>query len=353
MSSAATILLDWFDKNRRQFPWRALPGETIDPYKIWLSEIMLQQTTTTTVKGYFDKFINRWPTFEDLAAVELDEVLQIWQGLGYYARARNLHKCAKLIVAEFNGKLPVKELALVKLPGIGSYTAAAIAAIAFDQFATPVDGNVERVMARLHRVSKPLSGAKKDLKAKAAEFTPSERSGDYAQAVMDLGATICTPKKPACALCPWSEICQAHLVGDMDMFPIRTPKKRKPTRYASVFWLLDERGKVFIRRREEKGLLGGMMEFPSSDWVVGEWQEQEALNHAPVAVDWQILAGTIKHTFTHFHLELRVLKGLQEDGAMVKGVWCEIEKLENYALPTVMKKVCAHVIRESQGSAYT
>jgi A/G-specific adenine glycosylase len=163
---------------------------------------------------------------------------------------------------------------------------------------------------------------------------------------MDLGATICTPKKPACALCPWSEICQAYLVGDMEMFPIRTPKKPKPTRYASVFWLLDGRGKVFIRRREEKGLLGGMMEFPSSDWVVGQWQKKEALDYAPAVIDWQILDGKIRHTFTHFHLELRVLKGVQKDGAALDGIWCEIDQLGNYALPTVMKKVSAHATRE-------
>ena len=342
----AQKLLDWFDQHRRSFAWRALPGEIIDPYKVWLSEIMLQQTTTDTVRGYFGKFISRWPTIEDLAAAELDEVLQIWQGLGYYARARNLHKCAKLIVADYDGKFPEKEASLVKLPGIGSYTAAAITAIAFDQVATPVDGNVERVMARLHRITKPLSSVKNDLKMRAAEFTPSKRCGDYAQAVMDLGATICTPKKPACAVCPWSEICQAYIVGDMEMFPIRTPKKPKPTRYASVFWLLDGRGKVFIRRREEKGLLGGMMEFPSSDWVVGQWQKKEALDYAPAVIDWQILDGKIRHTFTHFHLELRVLKGVQKDGAALDGIWCEIDQLGNYALPTVMKKVSAHAIRE-------
>ena len=184
------ILLDWFDHHQREFPWRAIPGQIMDPYRVWLSEIMLQQTTTITVRGYFEDFVSRWPSIEDLSAAELDAVLHAWQGLGYYARARNLHKCAKLITKEYGGKFPETEADLIKLPGIGPYTAAAVSAIAFGHITTPVDGNVERVMARLHRVSKPLPSAKDYLKEKAAEFTPSERSGDYAQAVMDLGATV-------------------------------------------------------------------------------------------------------------------------------------------------------------------
>ena len=349
VQAPSQILLDWFDHHQRQFPWRAIPGEIMDPYWVWLSEIMLQQTTTITVRGYFEDFVSRWPSIEDLAAAELDAVLHAWQGLGYYARARNLHKCAKLITKEYGGKFPETEEALIKLPGIGPYTAAAIAAIAFGHIATPVDGNVERVTARLHRISKPLPGAKKYLKEKAAELTPSERSGDYAQAVMDLGATICTPRKPNCPLCPWSYICKAYLAGDAEKFPKRVPKKRKPTRYASVYWLLNGRGNVLLRRREEKGLLGGMMEFPSTDWLEEKIPTKETFNFAPAAADWQMLSGKVRHTFTHFHLELKVLKGIAEEEMVTDGVWCEIDKLDNYALPTLMKKVCAHAAAQSPG----
>ena len=349
VKAPSQILLDWFDHHQRQFPWRAIPGQIMDPYRVWLSEIMLQQTTTITVRGYFEDFVSRWPSIEELAAAELDAVLHAWQGLGYYARARNLHKCAKLITKEYGGKFPETEEALIKLPGIGPYTAAAIAAIAFGHIATPVDGNVERVTARLHRISKPLPGAKDYLKEKAAEFTPSERSGDYAQAVMDLGATICTPRKPNCPLCPWSYICKAYLTGDAENFPKRVPKKRKPTRYATVFWLLDGRGNVLLRRREEKGLLGGMMEFPSTDWLEEKIPTKETFNFAPAAADWQMLSGKVRHTFTHFHLELKVLKGIAEEEMVTDGVWCEIDKLDNYALPTVMKKVCAHAAAQSPG----
>ena len=349
VQTPSQILLDWFDHHQRQFPWRAIPGEIMDPYRVWLSEIMLQQTTTITVRGYFEDFVRRWPSIEDLAAAELDAVLHAWQGLGYYARARNLHKCAKLITKEYGGKFPETEEALIKLPGIGPYTAAAIAAIAFGHIATPVDGNVERVTARLHRISNPLPGAKKTLKEKAAELTPSERSGDYAQAVMDLGATVCTPRKPNCPLCPWSYICKAYLAGDAENFPKRVPKKRKPTRYASVYWLLDGRGNVLLRRREEKGLLGGMMEFPSTDWLEEKIPTKETFNFAPTAADWQMLSGKVRHTFTHFHLELKVLKGIAEEEMVTDGVWCEIDKLDNYALPTLMKKVCVHAAAQSPG----
>ena len=343
ITSPARTLLDWYDLNQRQFPWRASPGETADVYRVWLSEIMLQQTTTSTVRGYFRAFIRRWPKIEDLAAVDLDEVLHAWQGLGYYARARNLHKCAKLIVTEYGGKFPETEVSLVKLPGIGSYTAAAIASIAFDQVATPVDGNVERVTARLHRISAPLPGAKGVLKKKAAEFTPSKRCGDYAQAVMDLGATICTPKKPTCKLCPWSDICKAYSSGDMEKYPVRSPKKPKPLRYGTVYFLQNKNGHVLIRRREERGLLGGMMEFPSTDWLEERWKIDDSIKSAPVAADWQILSGTVRHSFTHFQLELRILKGVIGDIKNIDGVWCELENLDSYALPTVMKKVRARV----------
>ena len=345
--SPSKILLDWFDRNQRHLPWRARAGEPISPYQVWLSEVMLQQTTVATVKGYFEDFVKRWPTVNDLAGAELDAVLHAWQGLGYYARARNLHKCAKMVVTNFGGKFPETEEGLLMLPGIGPYTAAAIAAIAFEQVATPVDGNVERVMARVHRISKPLPRVKDQLRTKASEFTPVERCGDYAQAVMDLGATICTPRNPTCALCPWSQICAAYCAGDAENFPKRVLKKRKPTRYGVVFWLVDRRGRVLLRRRQEKGLLGGMMEFPSTDWVEGSWTGEDAIKGAPTQIDWQILSGTVRHTFTHFHLELTVFRGIADDEMAPEGVWSEIDQLGDYALPTVMKKISAYATSRS------
>ena len=344
LSDLPAILLDWYDRHQRVLPWRARPGEQADPYHVWLSEIMLQQTTVATVKGYFEEFLERWPSVTDLAAAELDDVLHAWQGLGYYARARNLHKCAKVVAEEFGGNFPAEEEGLLALPGIGPYTAAAIAAIAFGRTTTPVDGNIERVMSRMYRLSTPLPEVQPEIKEKAEALTPAARCGDYAQAVMDLGATICTPKKPACSLCPWQEGCQAFAAGDPEIYPKRAPKKRKPTRYGVAFWLEDQRGRVFLRRREERGLLGGMMEFPSTDWVEDSWRGNDAMKAAPAQTDWQILSGTVRHTFTHFHLELTVFRGQAEDEMAPEGVWSEIEKFGEHALPTVMKKVASHVL---------
>ena len=343
-SELPAILLAWYDRHQRTLPWRARPGEVSDPYHVWLSEIMLQQTTVATVKGYYEEFLTRWPMVEDLAAAELDDVLHAWQGLGYYARARNLYKCAKVVAEEFAGRFPDEEEVLLSLPGIGPYTAAAIAAIAFGRNTTPVDGNIERVVSRLYRLSTPLPDAKPAIKERAAALTPAARCGDYAQAVMDLGATICTPKKPACSLCPWNGSCQAFEAGDAEAFPKRAPKKRKPTRYGVAFWLEDQRGRVFLQRREERGLLGGMMEFPSTEWVEDSWRGDDAMKAAPAQTDWQILSGMVRHTFTHFHLELTVFWGQAEDEMAPEGVWSEIGRFGEHALPTVMKKVAAHVL---------
>lgn len=347
ISDLSAILLEWYDRHQRVLPWRARAGAKSDPYRVWLSEIMLQQTTVATVKGYYEDFLDRWPKVIDLAAAELDDVLHAWQGLGYYARARNLHKCAQMVAGEFNGQFPSEEEGLLALPGIGPYTAAAIAAIAFDRPATPVDGNVERVLSRMYRISEPLPAAKRAIKARAEAVTPLFRCGDYAQAVMDLGATICTPRNPACSLCPWRKHCAAARVGDADMFPKKAPKKRKPTRVGVAFWLEDRCGRILLRRREERGLLGGMMEFPSTDWVEGTWQDDEALAAAPVKTDWQIVSGTVRHTFTHFHLELRVFRGRSQHEREPQGVWCEVEKFGDRALPSVMKKVALHVLENT------
>ena len=339
------LLLDWYDRNQRVLPWRARFGEIMEPYCVWLSEIMLQQTTVATVKGYYEEFLERWPKVYDLASAELDDVLHAWQGLGYYARARNLHKCAGMVVGQLGGQFPSEEKALLALPGIGPYTAAAIAAIAFDRIATPVDGNIERVISRLYRVSVPLPKAKLAIKRRAEELTPSFRCGDYVQALMDLGATICRPKNPACSVCPWQRACLAFKVGDPEKFPKRLPKSKRPIRYGVVFWLEDERGRVLLRRREERGLLGGLMEIPSTEWVEKAWQDEEAIDVAPARIDWRPLSGMVRHTFTHFHLELVVFKGLSDEEPVPEGVWCEFERLDEHALPTVMKKVVQHVSR--------
>jgi len=339
-----TQLLDWYDQHRRVLPWRALPGEEADPYRVWLSEIMLQQTTVATVKNRFETFMRRWPTVSDLAAASLDDVLTEWAGLGYYARARNLHKCAIAISNELGGRFPNSTEALKDLPGIGDYTSAAITAIAFDQRATVVDGNVERVIARLHRIQEPLPRSKKNIKTFAAAMTPARRAGDYAQAVMDLGATICTPRKPMCGNCPWSNACEARSVGDQELYPVKAPKKKRPTRRASIYWIerqADEGAEVWMRRRPEKGLLGGMMEFPSSKWL-------EATPEGPSGDGWQPLNGQIIHVFTHFRLELDVFQRTDGVTAGLDGKWVAVRRLGDIALPTLMKKVSDLVLQDRQ-----
>ncbi|MEQ9557094.1 MAG: A/G-specific adenine glycosylase [Rhodospirillales bacterium] len=332
-------LLGWYDRHRRVLPWRAPPGRRADPYHVWLSEIMLQQTTVATVKSYFDHFVARWPRVEDLASADLDEVLHAWQGLGYYARARNLHKCAQTVARDHGGRFPDTEAGLLSLPGIGPYTAAAIAAIAFDVPASPVDGNIERVMARLRRITQPLPGAKTAIQGAARELTPNKRPGDFAQAMMDLGATVCTPRAPKCDLCPWHDVCAARAAGDMADLPARAPRKAKPTRHGVVFWIRDAKGRVLLRRRPEKGLLGGMMEVPSTDWRDDPWDLGDALSQPPVpARAWEV-AGEVRHTFTHFHLRLCVVTCTREGDAVGAGVWAKPSEFADFALPTVMKKV--------------
>ncbi|MFN3232432.1 MAG: A/G-specific adenine glycosylase [Alphaproteobacteria bacterium] len=333
-------LLRWYDSHRRVLPWRALAGESADPYRVWLSEIMLQQTTVATVKGYYERFLARWPTVEALAEAPLDDVLTEWAGLGYYARARNLHKCAQTVVADHEGAFPGTAEALEKLPGIGRYTSAAVAAIAFDQPATVVDGNVERVISRLFAIETPLPDSKPEIHENAARLTPGSRPGDYAQAMMDLGATICTSKSPKCLLCPLVDGCVAKAAGLESELPRKKPKKARPTRYGTAFWLEREGGKgreVLLRRRPEKGLLGGMMEVPSSPWV--ENDAANGLGHAPAPVIWEAVDGQVVHVFTHFRLELDVVRGEAGDDLDVDGKWVSIDALGGEALPTVMKKV--------------
>ena len=349
--SLAAAMLDWYDRNRRSLPWRAEPGKATDPYGIWLSEIMLQQTTVATVGPYWQAFRQRWPRVEDLAAASLDEVLHLWQGLGYYARARNLHACAKAVAALPGARFPETEAGLRGLPGIGAYTAAAVAAIAFDEPATVLDGNIERVMARLFKVETPLPEAKPALRALAETLTPHRRPGDYAQAVMDLGATICTPRKPRCLLCPWRQACIAYRDGDPEGLPMKRAKPERPIRRGVGFWLVRPDGSVLLRRRAESGLLGGMMEIPSTPWRETPWDETEAAALAPVKPrSWRALPGLVGHTFTHFHLEMAVLVGRVDAVATgTLGVWLKPDRFGEQALPTVMKKVAKHAIAGLRG----
>lgn len=340
-------LLAWYDRHRRRLPWRAYPGERPDPYRVWLSEIMLQQTTVAAVGPYFRRFVERWPTVQDLAAAELDAVLHVWQGLGYYARARNLHKCARVVATQHGGRFPDTEEALRGLPGVGRYTAAAIAAIAFGRRAVVMDGNVERVMARLFRVAEHLPAAKPRLYDLAGGLTPEDRAGDYAQAVMDLGATVCTPRSPKCMLCPWTVDCAGRDIAES--LPRKSEKPAKPLRRGVAFWLVRPDGAILLRRRPERGLLGGMMEIPSTDWRDGPAPIPDAaVAAAPLAADrWEEAPGLVRHGFTHFDLELTVLAGqVTADVAVPEGcLWCLLDALGDHALPTVMKKVVRHALR--------
>jgi A/G-specific adenine glycosylase len=341
-SPDAAALLRWYDRHRRELPWRAPPGRAADPYRVWLSEIMLQQTTVATVAPYFDRFVTRFPDVFALAAASLDEVLQLWQGLGYYARARNLHACARAIVAHHGGVFPDNAAALRTLPGIGGYTAAAIAAIAFDRPEAAVDGNAERVVARLFALAQPLPQAKPRLQALARSLVPAARAGDFAQALMDLGATVCLPRRPACALCPWRQCCAAAAAGTAAAIPISAPKPERPQRWGVAFWLVRPDGCVLLRRRPEAGLLGGMIEIPSTPWREEPWTIEEALAAAPRGARWSLLPGSVRHGFTHFRLELVILAG--EATQPVAGIWSAPDRLGEHALPTLMKKLVRHAL---------
>lgn len=326
-------LLVWYDRHARVMPWRVAPqdrknGIRPDPYQVWLSEVMLQQTTVAAVKDYFLRFTARWPTVTALAAASDADVMGEWAGLGYYARARNLLKCARAVVADHGGSFPTTRAGLLTLPGIGPYTASAIASIAHDEAATVVDGNVERVMSRMFRVETPLPAAKPALTRLAEGLTPTARPGDHAQAVMDLGATICTPRNPACGICPWSHACLARLAAVQADLPRKTPKAAKPTRRGTV-WLGHRKGAFLLERRADTGLLGGMLGFPGDGW-------DGAGGPAPAEADWQAI-GEVRHTFTHFHLILRVEVALL-DGLVARGDWVARDTFRAADLPTVMRK---------------
>jgi A/G-specific adenine glycosylase len=345
----ADRVLAWYDRHRRSLPWRAPADARADAYRVWLSEIMLQQTTVATVGGYFDAFMKRWPTVRDLAAAPLDDVLHAWQGLGYYARARNLHACARTVVERHGGMFPASLEALRALPGVGDYTAAAVAAIAFDLPASAVDGNVERVVARLHAVQAPLPDAKPEIRALAAHLAPAQRPGDYAQAMMDLGATICTPRAPRCVLCPVIDLCAGRRQGIAADLPRRRPRRQRPVRHGIAFLLVRGDGAVLLRRRPATGLLGGMVEVPSSDWRDGAPDRAAGLAAAPVTAKWRTVPGMVRHVFTHFELHLEVVTAhaptARMAAAVMDALWCPVDQLDTMALPTVMKKVLAHGLR--------
>ncbi|MGX9356551.1 A/G-specific adenine glycosylase [Roseobacteraceae bacterium S113] len=343
MRDPATLsaeLLQWYDHNARAMPWRVSPqdrarGVQPDPYRVWMSEIMLQQTTVAAVRGYFLSFTERWPTVSDLAGAQDDEVMGAWAGLGYYARARNLLKCARAVVAEHGGVFPNNHAQLLKLPGIGPYTAAAISSIAFDAQQTVVDGNVERVMARLFDCHTPLPAAKGELTELAERLTPNVRPGDYAQAVMDLGATICTPRNPACGLCPWRPDCAARKAGTASELPKKTPKKAKPIRLGIAYVAQRVDGAFLLERRPDTGLLGGMLGWPGSVWT-----EHPPDPAPPIHAEWQDTGMEARHTFTHFHLRLKVLQALVPmDRAPECGAFVAREDFRVGDLPTVMRKV--------------
>ncbi|HKF97523.1 MAG TPA: A/G-specific adenine glycosylase [Steroidobacteraceae bacterium] len=347
VATSPEALLAWYDRHRRVLPWRARAGETADPYQVWLSEIMLQQTTVKAVAPYFLRFVARWPDVGALAAAPLEDVLRLWAGLGYYARARNLHACAQAVVARYGGNFPSRETELSALPGIGRYTAAAIAAIAFDASVVPVDGNVERVVARLHALDKALPAAKPDIHKLAQALAPAERSGDFAQALMELGATLCTPKKPACALCPWSDVCVARERGDPERFPVKARKREALKRRGAAFVVLRADGFVLVRSRPPKGLLGGMTEVPTTAWT-HDFDDTCALAEAPrlSRAHWRRIPGVVTHVFTHFPLELVVyMTPVPATTRAPKGArWVALTDLPREALPNLMRKVVAHAL---------
>jgi A/G-specific adenine glycosylase len=305
-SGLAAKALVWFDRWRRELPWRAKAGETPDPYRVWLSEVLLQQTTTAGAAPYYREFLRRWPDVEALAAADIDEVMSAFAGLGYYSRARNLHACAKAVAAA-GGTFPSDEAALRALPGVGPYTAAAVAAIAFDLPATPVDGNIARIVSRLAGFSAPIAANRRAIAAYAKALTPPRRAGDFAQALMDIGATICRPKAPACLFCPLADDCRAAASGCAEAYPGRTAKKPRPEKVGAVFFAEASNGAFLARRRPPVGLLGGTMELPGGPWRAGDLAEIGA-EDAPFSARWQRLPFSVEHAFTHFTLRLALYR---------------------------------------------
>ena len=341
MSATATIselLLDWYGRHARDLPWRARPGEPApDPYRVWLSEVMLQQTTVAAVKPYFERFTSRWPSVEALAAATDEEIMAAWAGLGYYSRARNLVKAARAVAAR--GGFPETEQALRELPGLGAYTAAAVAAIAFGRRAVVVDANVERVVARLFALDEPLPQARKTIRARADSITPEELAGDFAQAMMDLGATVCTARDPRCLLCPLAGQCAGRAGGDPGRYPIKMARKTRPVRQGTAFWIEHE-GQVWLVRRAGTGMLGGMRALPDDGWSA----RGDGHAEPPVAGEWRE-AGMVRHGFTHFEIELSVMVNLTAPPVPSdEGEWWPIEELDEAGLPTLFRKAAQRAL---------
>ncbi|MYZ48577.1 A/G-specific adenine glycosylase [Propylenella binzhouense] len=335
----ADALLAWYDRHARPLPWRVGPaarrrGERPDPYRVWLSEIMLQQTTVAAVAPYFHSFLQRWPDVTSLAAAADDAVMAAWAGLGYYSRARNLIAAARKVAER--GAFPSSAAELAELPGIGGYTSAAIAAIAFAEPVPVVDGNVERVMSRIHAVARPLPAAKAEIRDRLAPLVPADRPGEFAEALMDLGATICTPKRPACALCPWQDGCAAFAAGLQESFPVKAPKPARPVRHGLAYVAVRSDGAVLLRRRPPKGLLGGMAEVPGSAWGA----EPASAFEPPLPGSWERVDRSVTHVFTHFELRLTVLRGDCSARAAAPPAcwWSPPDALGHEALPSVMRK---------------
>ena len=333
-------LLGWYDVHRRDLPWRARPGEVPDPYRVWLSEVMLQQTTVAAVRPRFAAWVRRWPDFAALAAADEAEVMAAWAGLGYYARARNLVKTARVVAAEHGGAFPGTEAALRALPGLGDYTAAAVAAIAFGEAAVVVDANVERVVARLFAIGEPLPGARRAIRAAATTIAPADRAGDFAQATMDLGATICTPRTPRCLLCPLREACRGFAQGEPERLPVKAAKRARPQRHGTLFWLerAGEGGaEVLLVRRPARGLLGGMRALPT-----GPWQDAPpGLADAPADAAWRAMAEHVQHGFTHFDIDLVLAAARVGAHQAADGDWWPVDALDAAGLPTIFAKAAA------------
>lgn len=350
-------ILDWYDRHRRNLPWRADAGKKPNPYHVWLSEIMLQQTTVGAVQPYFTKFIEKWPDIKALAKTHQEEVLHEWAGLGYYARARNLHKCAKIIAKEYGGVFPDTQNELKKLPGIGDYTSAAIMAIVFNKPAVVVDGNIERIMARYFAVEEPIPRSKSVLKNLAEPFFESfiERPGDLAQGLMDLGATVCIPGTPRCSLCPLQESCKGKKKGIAATLPKKEKKKLKPQKFGYVYWIHDGAGQVLLHRRPQKGMLGGMLGLPTSKWICTSKKKnlnQEEILKGHVSGDFEINSGpSIFHSFTHFDLELSLVSGKDDDGKIFNKsnqyFWRSYKNIDPEGFPSLFRKAFKIYVSES------
>lgn len=360
-------LLDWYDKNARVLAWRIAPqnvpqktGSNLfaDPYRVWLSEIMLQQTQVKTVHEYYLKFLRKWPTLEHLANAELEAVLKAWAGLGYYSRARNLKKCAQIVASQYGGNFPSTAAELKQLPGIGDYTSAAIAAIAFGEPVAVVDGNVERVMARKHAIKTPVKQIKGEIKSLTQKLVPEQRAGDFAQAMMDLGAVICTAKNPSCGICPWQDNCIANELGIQNELPARSPVKTKPNRYGAAFVAMTPAGEILLRKRPDKGMLAGMSEVPTTNWSARQ-DGETGMDAAPFAANWHHV-GAVQHTFTHFHIDIKVyfcqlseratLANLDAGQIKRKHWWVASHRVMEEALPSLMKKIVVQALEFKPGN---